>query len=95
MWGICDLIAKAGPLVTSHLFPVWWEAPLRYVKFLEMVSSSKAIDPQKLPPTERAAFYHSLRVHLQVTLWKKLTHEDLKLEPEQWGWKLDGTTLSF
>ena len=22
-----------------------------------MVSSSKAIDPQKLPPTERAAFY--------------------------------------
>ena len=27
-------------------------------------------------------------------LWKKLTHEDLKLDLEQWGWKLDGTTLS-
>ena len=29
---------------------------LRYTKFMEMVSSSKAsLDPQKLPPTERAA----------------------------------------
>ena len=30
---------------------------LRYEKFLEMASSSKAIDPQKLPPTERAAHF--------------------------------------
>ena len=37
-----------------------------------MVSSSKEIDPQKLPPTERAAHYHSLRAYLQVILWKKL-----------------------
>ena len=42
---------------------------LRYTKFMEMVSSSKApLDPQKLPPTERAAHYHSLRVHLQVII---------------------------
>ena len=42
---------------------------LRYIKFMEMVSSSKAsLDPQKLPPTERAAHYHSLRVHLQVII---------------------------
>ena len=27
-------------------------------------------------------------------LWKKLTHLDLQLDPEQWGWKLDGTTLT-
>ena len=39
---------------------------LRYVKLMEMISSNKAIDPQKLPPTERAAHFHSLRVHLQV-----------------------------
>ncbi len=51
---------------------------LRYVKFLEMASSSKAIDPQKLPPTERAAHFHGLRgVHLQVVLWKRLAHEYL------------------
>ena len=52
------------------------------MKFLEMVSS-KAFDPRKLPPTEKAAHFHSLRVPLQVMLWK-LTHEDLQLDPEQW-----------
>ena len=42
---------------------------LRYMKFMEMVSSSKAsLDPQKLPPTERAAHYYSLQVHLQVII---------------------------
>lgn len=50
---------------------------LRYAKFLEMVSIGKVIDPQKLPPTERAAYFHSLRVHLQVILWKELNHEDI------------------
>ena len=45
---------------------------LRYAKFMDMVSSSiKAmLDPQKLPPTERAAHFHSLRVYFQVVLWK-------------------------
>ena len=33
---------------------------LRYVKFLEMVSASKVVDPHKLPPTERASHFHSL-----------------------------------
>ena len=66
---------------------------LRYAKFLEMVSSSKSIDPQKLPPTERAAHFHSLRVYLQVMLWKQLTHQDSQLDPEKWGWKLDGSAL--
>ncbi len=42
---------------------------LRYAKFMEMVTSSKSpLDPQKLPPTERAAYFHSLRVHLQIIL---------------------------
>ena len=58
---------------------------LQYVKLMEMISSNKAIDPKKLQPTERAAHFHSLRVHLQVMLWKKLIHEDLQLDPEQWG----------
>ena len=64
---------------------------LRYAKYMEMVSSAKAIDPQKLPPTARAAHYHSLRVCLQVILWKKLTTHCL--DPLQWGWKLDGSKL--
>ena len=66
---------------------------LRYTKFMEMVSSSKAsLDPQKLPPTERAAHYHSLRVHLQVMIWKKLSNNNL--DPKQWGWKLEGSVFA-
>ena len=67
---------------------------LRYVKFLEMVSASKVVDPHKLPPTERAAHFHSLRVHLQVMLWKMLTTEEYRFDPEKWGWRLDGTKLN-
>ena len=68
---------------------------LRYAKFMEMVASSRtSLDPQKLPPTERAAFFHSLRVHLQVILWKKLVNDHDDLNPEQWGWKLDGTMFA-
>ena len=63
---------------------------------MDMVSSSiKAMpDPQKLPPAERAAYFRSLRVHFQVVLWKNLTHHDVQIDPEQWGWKLEGTMLT-
>ena len=64
---------------------------LRYAKYMEMVASAKNIDPQKLPPTARAAYYHSLRVHLQVILWKELTTDSL--DPLIWGWKLDNSKL--
>ena len=38
-----------------------------YAKFMEMVSSCKtSIDPRKLLPTERAAYFHAFRVHLQL-----------------------------
>lgn len=51
---------------------------LRYSKYMQMVSTSTTtIGPQKLPPTERAAFFHSLRVHLQIILWFKLTNDYL------------------
>ena len=60
---------------------------------MEMVSSSKAsLDSQKLPPTERAAHYHSLRVHLQVIIWKELSNNIL--DPKQWGWKLEGSVFT-
>ena len=58
-----------------------------------MVSASKVVDPQKLPPTERASHFHSLRVHLQVMLWKTLTTEEYRFDPEKWDWRLDGTKL--
>lgn len=59
----------------------------RYTRFMEMVASAKnGPVPEKLPPTENAAYYHSLRVHEQVLVWKKL---DIKaVDPLLWGWQL-------
>ena len=60
---------------------------LRYAKFMEMASCGKTLEPERLPPTERAAFSHCLRVHHQVILWRELSNT------MQWGWKLDGKIL--
>ncbi len=79
---------------------------LRYVKFLEMSSQVKQLTHrsyhvhlqkgQKLPPTERAACFHSLRVHLHADNALEEAHMHTKtcnwIPHEQWGWKLDGTT---
>ena len=43
----------------------------RYLKFQKQASKGK-IDPDRLPPTENAAAQHSLRVYLQVAVWKHL-----------------------
>ncbi len=63
---------------------------LRYVKYMEMVASSKKIEPQKLPPTPRAAYFHSLRVHHQIMIWNNLS---VDIDPTKWGWKLDDKSL--
>ena len=60
---------------------------------MEMVASAKNIDPQKLPPTARAAHYHSLHVHLQVILWKELTTDST--DSLLWGWKLHSSKLQL
>ena len=39
---------------------------LRYTSYMKMASTSSRIIPSKLPPTERTAYFHSLRVYLQV-----------------------------
>ena len=39
------------------------------------------IQPEKLPPTPRAAYYHSLRVHLQVMTWESMG--EINLDPLQ------------
>ena len=65
---------------------------LRYAKFMEMVTSNKSsLDPQNLPPTERPAYFHSLRGTYRSYFGKEFVNNDLN--PEQWGWKLGGTML--
>ena len=50
------------------------------------VTSKTTIKPQTLPPTENAAHYHFLRIHLQVIEWKTLMN--VQLDPIDWGWRL-------
>ena len=59
---------------------------LRYARFKQMVAENSKFQPENLPPTERAILYHSLRVHLQVCIWKELNLRCL--DPREWGWKM-------
>lgn len=43
-----------------------------------MMTKLNRVEPQRLPPTERAARFHSLRVHLQVVNWTNLTNDSLE-----------------
>ncbi|KAG1672652.1 hypothetical protein GQR58_015915 [Nymphon striatum] len=55
---------------------------LRYKKFCEKVATkSSHVQPQSLPPTTRAAKFHSLRVYHQVQEWKANQH----LLSTEWG----------
>ena len=45
------------------------------------------IEPERLPPTERVAHYHSLRVYLQVIQWDELDNKCCNAL--DWGWKID------
>ena len=42
-----------------------------------------SFEPSKMPPTERSAYFHGLRVHLQIMTWKMLQND---IDPEEWGW---------
>ena len=64
----------------------------RYRKYLGMCCKG-ILEPEKMPPTERAAYYHALRVHLQIITWK-LLDDEFQLQPEEWGWKRDGNNLT-
>ena len=47
--------------------------------------------PGKLPPTPRAAYYHSLRVHLQAMTWESMG--EINLDLLEWSWKLNENSL--
>ena len=45
---------------------------LRYLNYMKMAASSSKINTSKLPPIEKAAWFHALRTYLQVWEWKTL-----------------------
>ena len=65
---------------------------LRYVKYMDIAAEcGRKIEPERLAPSERAAAFHSMRVHLQVMIWKNLNSTGLY--PCEWGWKSEGNRL--
>ena len=50
------------------------------------------IVPEKLPPTEDAAYYHGLRVHHQIMTWS-LLEENTRFDPLNWGWEVNNGSL--
>ena len=63
---------------------------IRYNKYMELASQG-VIAPEKLPPTEESAYYHGLRVHLQIMDWLLL--EASSFDPLEWGWDNVGGCL--
>ena len=56
---------------------------------MEMATKGEIL-PENLPPTERAAVQHSLRVHQQTVVWESL--DEVQPNPLDWGWRQEGTS---
>ena len=63
----------------------------RFLKYMKMISSSTSIKPECLPPTERAAMFHAYRLYFQLQEWN--TVMESALDPQDWGWRLEGNSL--
>ncbi|KAK6183990.1 hypothetical protein SNE40_006544 [Patella caerulea] len=82
-----QLITETGEKVFSRMYGSKERLNrVRYQKYLNREDDPVNLDPRKLPPTTRAAHFHSLRVFLQVQDW--LTLGDRGLDPSDWGWCL-------
>ena len=62
----------------------------RYVRYEEVTENGET-NPERLPPTERAAFYYTLHVHLQMILWGTLD-ANFK-DPLDWAWAFSHGTF--
>ena len=67
---------------------------LRYRKYMEMTENG-VLEPEKMAPTDRTAYYHGLRAHLEIVTWKFLDSKEIQLDPWEWGWQCkNGQNLS-
>ena len=64
-----------------------------YQRYLEMMSKG-VLQPEKMPPTNRAAFLHGLRAHHQIVIWKMLNDKDAIFDPKDWGWFVSEDVIS-
>ena len=47
------------------------------------VASKGVLEPEKMPPTNRAVYYHALRAHHQIIIWKLLNSNEIHLKAEE------------
>ena len=52
---------------------------------MAMMARCNCLEPQKLPPSERARYFHSLHLHFQVVCWQSLNNNSL--DELELGWK--------
>ena len=61
---------------------------LRYnVLVNKILAAKKFVSPERLPPTESATNYHSMRTYLQTMIWMGTSGD---MDPREWGWKEEG-----
>ena len=63
---------------------------LRHLKLQNMIATCSRLEPEKLPPTNRAAHFHAIRVHLLITTWSHLEED---LDPLEFGWQKGSSGL--
>ena len=81
-----DVIGKASETGFKCIYNCAVEkymTKIRYQKYADM-SCRGNIQPEKLPPSERACFYHGLRTFSQIMEWKNID-EERGLNLLDWG----------
>lgn len=90
-----DTVGKLGIDLFTLLFGEYCKertlTTIRFHKYQTMIAQSNILEPQRMPPTVRAAHFHSLRVFLQTIQWMNLDTE--VLDPCSWGWQHDRSGL--
>jgi len=89
-----DSIGNADSALTVKMFggnPDTTLRQLRYHKYMESIATHSSLQLELLPPIERAIYFLSLRVHLQVCQWRFLSLDYVDLI--KWGWQKYVDTL--
>jgi hypothetical protein len=83
-----DQVKSAGVALMIALYggkPGEQLGDMRYTAFMKMLKlRAGRFQPERLPPTQKAAELHAQRVHLQAVVWGTLGKTGMN--PKLWGW---------
>ena len=86
-----DAVGEAGELIVTSMYG--WKTDdsltkLRHARWEIAATNSSVLRPERLPPTERAAFQHCLRVDLQVMIWKSGSRGTVRMGMVRGEWQI-------